>query len=85
MALRRRPEGDRHVSLQPGRFAWRFEDDETVVCLEGAAAVNVDGQDELDLRPGVLAHFSSGLESVWDIQETLLDYVVLYSPEGLRG
>jgi uncharacterized cupin superfamily protein len=67
----------------PGRFAWLSEADETVTCLEGRAVVTIRGGETVVLEAGDVCHFEAEIESVWEIEETLLDCAVLYAEGGI--
>jgi hypothetical protein len=60
-----------------GRFAYRFERDETVYVLEGAVRVTDEAGHERALGPGDFAHFPRGASSVWSVAERLRKVFVL--------
>lgn len=74
----------------PGAFIWAgmvtgdpsvarlaFDSNETVVVLEGEADVEIDGEEVVELRPGVVASFLKGTVSVWKIKTPIKQFFVI--------
>jgi uncharacterized cupin superfamily protein len=55
----------------------RFDENETVIVLEGEADVEIDGKDVVELRPGVIASFVKGTDSVWTIRKQLKQFFII--------
>jgi uncharacterized cupin superfamily protein len=62
---------------QPSITKLDFDVNETVVVLEGEADVQVDGDDVVELRPGVVASFVKGTQTVWTIKKQLKQVFVM--------
>jgi hypothetical protein len=56
---------------QPCRFRWRFDLQEVAHILSGRVYVTLEDGSVLDLRPGTLAHFPRGMETIWEIVQPL--------------
>lgn len=65
------------VTLDPCSFEYTYTGDETIHVLEGAATVEVDEAQTVELRPGTIASFSRGTRSRWRIQEKFREFAVL--------
>ena len=53
----------------PGGFRWDWTCDETVTVLSGRASVSLSDGRFVELAPGDMAFFETGLSSVWTIHE----------------
>src|SRR4051812_48039967 len=52
-------------SCTPGTFRWSWNYDETVFMLSGRASVALSDGRVVELKPGDMAFFESGADSVW--------------------
>jgi len=53
----------------PGAFRWDWTCDETVAVISGRATVQTGDGRRIELGPGDMAFFQTGLTSVWTIHE----------------
>ncbi len=53
----------------PGSFRWDWTCDETVAVIVGRATVRMSDGRVMELAPGDMAFFETGLSSVWTIHE----------------
>jgi hypothetical protein len=53
----------------PGSFRWDWSCDETVTVLAGRASVHLADGRTVELAPGDMAFFETGLRSTWTIHE----------------
>jgi uncharacterized cupin superfamily protein len=67
----------------PGRFSWQFSYDETLVIVEGRAAVELDTGEVVELEPGVMAFFGRGHSATWTVRETVTKGFHADSPDPL--
>lgn len=57
--------------LQPREpFAYAYEQNETILILEGRVRIVVEGGPTLDLGPGDVASIESGSTATWHVHET---------------
>lgn len=54
----------------PAPFAYDFEQNETILVLEGVVVIDVDGGPVLELSEGDIASFAAGSRAVWRIART---------------
>ena len=66
----------------PGSFEWTHTD-EMAVIVEGRATVERDGEDPIELAPGVAVFFPEGLTTRWTVHEPLRKAFHLHSSEPL--
>jgi hypothetical protein len=62
-----------------GTFTWIFGSDEIVHILEGEVRVR-DGGTTVTLRPGSVAYFPRGLETIWEVPEYVKKSFILRAP-----
>lgn len=67
----------------PGKFRWNWTYEETVFMLSGRATVELSGGRRVELKPGDLAFFPNGEESVWTIHEPLRKAFHADAPEPM--
>jgi uncharacterized cupin superfamily protein len=70
--LTRTPDGRCWTALwecTSGRFMWRYDNDETVLILEGEVHVTWPGNVTKTLMPGDVALFCAGSEAEWDVSD----------------
>jgi uncharacterized cupin superfamily protein len=53
----------------PGMFRWQWTVDETVTVVSGRATVAMGDGRRIELKPGDMAFFEAGQDSVWTIHE----------------
>jgi uncharacterized protein len=66
----------------PGSFRWTHADEMAVV-VEGRATVEREGEDPVELAPGVAVFFPEGLTTRWTVHEPLRKAFHLHSSEPL--
>lgn len=64
------------LEITPGRFRWSFKGDESWITLSGRCMITLDTGEALDCRPGHMASVPAGRQSVWEVHETFVKFVV---------
>jgi len=77
--------GDNSVAMMAwdctaGKFKWYFNEDETIVVVEGEARISVDGGPEKVLRVGDVAYFPSGSAALWQVDSYVRKVAFLRKP-----
>jgi uncharacterized cupin superfamily protein len=62
---------------EPATYAYAFDTDETFVVLEGAATIELDTGETVEVRTGDMAYFAAGRLSTWTITEPFRKFVVV--------
>ncbi|MCA9096617.1 MAG: DUF861 domain-containing protein [Planctomycetaceae bacterium] len=71
-------------SCTTGKFRWTFSGDEFVYLLAGEVTVTDSTGGKITLRPGDLAHFPRGAETVWHVTQEVRKVFTLRTPEPLE-
>jgi uncharacterized protein len=66
-----------------GRFRWRYDQDETIHVLEGAATLILDDGRIERLTPGVVVFFPAGRTAVWEVDNYVRKLAVFREPVPL--
>lgn len=62
---------------EPAKYDYVFETDETFVVLDGAATIELDTGETVDVKAGDMAYFAAGTRSTWTITEPFRKFVVV--------
>jgi len=66
----------------PGAFSWEYTWDETIYVIEGRASiVDKDGA-QIDLFPGAILFFRSGMGATWTVTEKIRKVFHFHSDQG---
>jgi len=55
----------------PGKFTWRYSNDETVHFLDGSVIISCDGMPPRRFRRGDTIHFPKGSQATWVIEKRI--------------
>lgn len=62
---------------EPATYAYAFDTDETFVVLDGAATIELDTGETVEVKAGDMAYFAAGTQSTWTITESFRKFVVV--------
>jgi uncharacterized cupin superfamily protein len=63
-----------------GRFRWYYDVDETIVVIDGSAAIQVDGEPPVVLQVGDAAYFPAGQWATWTVDGYVRKQAVVRVP-----
>ena len=72
------------IDISPGKFRWRFAGDESWIVLQGRCVITLDNGRVLDCAKGHLGSVPAGHDSVWDVTEHFVKFVVNTSARAER-
>src|SRR5207302_6813569 len=61
----------------PGRFTWRYSEDETLVVISGEAVITNEKGEERRIAPGDMAFFPAGTSATWHVTSRIRKVAVV--------
>lgn len=67
------------LSIEPSKFKYRFLGDESWIVIKGQTTITLDDGQIVEMKPGDLISIKGGRDSVWEVHEHFLKFVVVSS------